>query len=322
MKISVIIPVYNAERTVIQTIESVLKQNFSNIEIVLVNDGSKDNSQEVIDQYEKKYPDTVKGLQKENGGLSSARNYGVSYATGDYLMFLDAGDYIEENLFETLKKEMDNQIDLIKFKMKTVTEEGKEIQKMDGPIFDLCSGEEAFQKLYASDSYLEVACIYLYRKEFFIKNSFEYNETKYHDTYAGTFHEDFGLTPLVIIKAKSVVSTNVFGYNYVQDAGSITRNKDYQKNLDRAQDLLVHYDNMIETIKKYQITKETEEDLKSYYTNVILLKIRDLNKEDANSYIKEIKKRKMVRNIKIKNVKQLIKRILLTIHIKWYLKLR
>ena len=78
MKISVIIPVYNAERTVIQTIESVLKQNFSNIEIVLVNDGSKDNSQEVIDQYEKKYPDTVKGLQKENGGLSSARNYGVS----------------------------------------------------------------------------------------------------------------------------------------------------------------------------------------------------------------------------------------------------
>ena len=79
---------------------------------------------------------------------------------------------------------------------------------------------------------------------------------------------------------------------------------------------------MIETIKKYQITKETEEDLKSYYTNVILLKIRDLNKEDANSYIKEIKKRKMVRNIKIKNVKQLIKRILLTIHIKWYLKLR
>ncbi len=322
MKISVIIPVYNAERTVIQTIESVLKQNFSNIEIVLVNDGSKDNSQEVIDQYEKKYPDTVKGLQKENGGLSSARNYGVSYATGDYLMFLDAGDYIEENLFETLKKEMDHQIDLIKFKMKTVTEEGKEIQKMDGPIFGICSGEEAFQKLYASDSYLEVACIYLYRKEFFIKNSFKYNETKYHDTYAGTYHEDFGLTPLVIIKAKSVVSTNVFGYNYVQDAGSITRNKDYQKNLDRAQDLLVHYDNMIETIKKYQITKETEENLKSYYTNVILLKIRDLNKEDANSYIKEIKKRKMVRNIKIKNVKQLVKRILLTIHIKWYLKLR
>lgn len=79
---------------------------------------------------------------------------------------------------------------------------------------------------------------------------------------------------------------------------------------------------MIETIKKYQITKETEEDLKSYYTNVILLKIRDLNKEDANSYIKEIKKRKMVRNIKIKNVKQLVKRILLTIHIKCYLKLR
>lgn len=322
MKISVIIPVYNVEDQLAKTIDSVLHQTVKEIEIILVNDGSKDGSQKVIEHYVTKYPNTIKGFQKINGGLSSARNYGVNYATGDYIMFLDAGDYIEENLFQDLTSYMQKKIDLIKFKMRTVTESGEAIETMDGPIFEKCSGEEAFHKLFATDYYLDVACIYLYRREFFQENHFQYNETKYHETYGGTYHEDFGLTPLIMIKSNTVVSTFIVGYNYVQDTGSITRNNDYQKQLDRAHDLLVHYDNMLETIKKYNISKETEERIRSYYTNTVILKIRDLRGQDIDTYIQEIKKRKMINNIKIKNIKQLVKRILLAINIKWYLKLR
>lgn len=322
MKVSVIIPVYNVEEQLSKTIESVLHQNFQQVEIILVNDGSHDGSQKVIEHYATKYPNTIKGIEKINEGLSSARNYGVSYSTGDYLMFLDAGDYIEESLFQNLNLYMKDKIDLIKFKMKTVTEDGDKIEKMDGPIFEKCSGEEAFQKLSVMDKYLDVACIYLYRREFFIVNHFQYNETKYHETYGGTYHEDFGLTPLIIIKADTVVSTSIVGYNYVQDNGSITRNNDYQKHLERAHDLLIHYDNMIEKIKEYKISTETKERIKAYYTNTIILKIRDLKGQDIDAYIKEIKKRKMIKNIKIKNLKQLIKRILLEVDIKLYLKLR
>ena len=89
-KVSIIVPVYGVEAWLERCLESLVNQTLEDIEIIVVNDGSPDNSQEIIDRYTAKYPDKVFGYIKENGGLSDARNYGMQYATGEFLAFVTA----------------------------------------------------------------------------------------------------------------------------------------------------------------------------------------------------------------------------------------
>lgn len=137
-----------------------------------------------------------------------------------------------------------------------------------------------------------------------------------------TEHEDFGLIPLVIIKAKTVVSINTYGYCYLQTIGSITRNEDYGKTLKKFNDVLLHYDTMIEFIEKQDITDKTKKNIKTYYTNAIILKLKEIKSQDLKVYIQKIKERKMINNIQVNNIKQVIKKVILKTNIKWYLKLK
>lgn len=316
-KLSVIVPVYNTSNYLRKCLDSIVNQSMKDIEIIIVNDGSEDNSETVIKHWMKNNKHVyVKYLKKENGGLSDARNYGVRYATGKYIAFIDSDDYIDENLFKNLEKYMDDDIDVIKFKMKTVDEKGNILEKLDGPVFEKCTGEEAFEKLCTQDRFIDPACIYLYRRDFFINNKFEYS--------VGTYHEDFGLTPLVIINAKSFVSTDQCGYNYLQRNDSITGTKKIEKIIKKAYDVLVHYDNMIEQLNTYSTNKKTKELVKRYYTNTAILKAKELlqNKEEFKKYEKELKSRKVYKNIRPYNIKQFIKRFILKFSIKQYLRMR
>lgn len=317
-EISVIVPVYNTEKYIERCLDSILNQTFKNIEIIIVNDGSEDNSDKIINQWIQRNNSKIKikYIKKENGGLSDARNTAIKEATGKYISFIDSDDYIDENLYFSLKKYMDDNIDLIKFKMNTVDENGKILEKINGPTFGICNGQEAFEKLCTQDKYIDPACIYLYRRQFFLENSFKYN--------VGMYHEDFGLTPLIIVKSKSFLSTGEYGYNYLKRNDSITGGKDAENCIKKANDVLNHYDNMLIEIERYDISKHTKDLIKRYYTNAVILKAKELyeNKEEYNKYIKEIKKRKMYKNIKQKNIKQLTKRFLLFFNIKLYLKMR
>lgn len=97
MRFSIIIPVYNIEKYIGYCLETVLSQNFKNYEIVLVDDGSLDGSLKICRMYEKEYPDMFNIICKTNGGLSDARNYGVQYAKGEYIIFLDGDDFWSSN---------------------------------------------------------------------------------------------------------------------------------------------------------------------------------------------------------------------------------
>ena len=103
---------------------------------------------------------------------------------------------------------------------------------------------------------------------------------------------------------------------------SIIRNEDYQKKIKKMEDCLKHYDNMIKVIEKAEVEKKAKENIKIYYTNSILLKLNDLKLEEKKFFIKQIKKRKFYKNIKARNVKQFIKKIILKINIELYLKMR
>lgn len=115
-KVSIIVPVYKVEQYLRQCMDSLVNQTLEEIEIIAVNDGSPDNSLAILEEYEKKYPEKVKVFSIENQGVSHARNYGFSKASGEYVLFVDSDDYIEKNtcqyLYTTAKK---NGNDLVLF---------------------------------------------------------------------------------------------------------------------------------------------------------------------------------------------------------------
>ena len=113
-KVSIIVPVYGVEEWLERCMESLVHQTLQDIEIIVVNDGSPDNSQEIIDRYVEEYPDLVQGHIKENGGLSDARNYGLQYATGEYVAFVDSDDYVDVTMYEKLyDKAMEEDADAV-----------------------------------------------------------------------------------------------------------------------------------------------------------------------------------------------------------------
>ena len=100
-KVSVIVPVYNVEKYITRCLTSLVNQTIDDLEIILVNDGSTDNSEKLIKQFKKDYKNIIY-VKKENGGLSSARNFGLIYATGEYVAFLDSDDYVDRTIYQKM----------------------------------------------------------------------------------------------------------------------------------------------------------------------------------------------------------------------------
>jgi len=313
-KVSIIVPVYNTEKYIEKCLGSIVNQTYKNIEVIVVNDGSTDNSEKIIKDYVERYPDKIKYFTKANGGLSDARNFGVNHATGDYIAFVDSDDYLNQDLLSCLEEYMKDNNEVIKYKMIKVDKDGKEIEKVTGPVFESKTGEVAFDILRIDDVLMVSACLYLFNTKFYRENNFEFTKN--------TYYEDFGLIPLIILKADRIVSTDIYGYYYVQSENSITREESYEKTLKKANDMFIHYDNMVKALDSYSISKKSEENIKLYFTNSILLKTEELKKQEQEKYIQNIKERKLLDNIKVINLKQLLKKLLLKINIKLYLKIR
>ncbi|MBQ9298391.1 MAG: glycosyltransferase family 2 protein [Clostridia bacterium] len=313
-KVSVIITAYNCESTIKKCIDSVVDQTMNDYELIVVNDGSTDNTELEVLKYKEVLGSKLKYFYKDNTGVADTRNYGLEKATGEYIMYIDSDDYIDTELLAKQETNLNDSVDVIKFKMIQVEENGKEICKIDGPVFDAILGQDAFNKLYYQDILIDQPCIYLFRREYFKDNNFRF--------LAGTIHEDFGLIPIVIANAKTMISTNIYGYYYVQTPNSITRENSKEKIIKKTEDSFLHYDNMLKTIENQDLTTFTKENIRLYYTNSILLKIRDLPQDLKKHYLIEFKKRKMIKNIKIRNLKQFLKRILIAISPNLYFKLR
>ncbi len=306
---------YNREKQIQRCLDSVLLQNMEDMEILVIDDGSTDQSAEKVQEYRKRFPNRITYLYKENAGVADTRNYGIEHANGEYLLFVDSDDYIEFDLLATLKKYMYEGVEIIKFKLQKVNENKRILEKVNGPVFCSANGQSAFNQLVFEDVLLDSPCVYLFKRSLFINHNFQFKKN--------TEHEDFGLIPLVLLKAVTVVSVPFYGYDYVQTEESITRNTDYEKTKKKFQDALFHYDNMIQYInQQIDLEEKTIRNIKTYYSNAIILKLKELEKEDRKKQIKEIRKRHMISNIQVNNLKQLAKKIVLTLNVEWYLKMK
>ena len=128
-KISVIIPVYNVAKYLHRCIDSALAQTFTDFELLLIDDGSKDNSGEICDEYARK-DNRVRVFHKENEGVSVARNIGIGHSSGTYLMFLDSDDWLESSCLDYCLKSMkDDNLDFLQFGYARVTDDGNVLYK-------------------------------------------------------------------------------------------------------------------------------------------------------------------------------------------------
>lgn len=220
---SIIIPVYNVELYLERCIESVLNQNDFQNEIILINDGSIDSSGDICDEYAKRYSH-ISVIHKKNGGLSEARNDGIKYSTGDYIIFLDSDDYLEENVLQRFNDAItDNQTlpDIIAAgTLKHENGERKEI----GRLFnnELISGETFLKNELRENKYFAAACSSIYKREFLLQNKLSFPPN--------LLHEDEFFTPKAFLKAKHVLVSNIMFYHYIIRENSITTSKNKIKN--------------------------------------------------------------------------------------------
>lgn len=161
-KLSVIVPVYNVEKYLHRCVDSIINQTYSNLEIILVDDGSPDNSGIICDEYAKKDA-RVKVMHQKNSGVSAARNAGLDVASGEYIAFVDSDDWINDNMYSALIYEIEaNNVDMVKCGVyETDTVHGRNYTYKDNETFNK---EDCFEK-YFEGFLWTIACNGIYKSE-------------------------------------------------------------------------------------------------------------------------------------------------------------
>ena len=213
-KISIIVPVYNVEAYLERCVESILKQTYTNFELLLINDGSTDKSGELCDELALR-DQRIRVIHKENGGLSAARNTGIDYASSDLIGFIDSDDYIDEDMYETLYRHLrESNADLSMCGHYDVYHQIPEKQVSEIKTWEL-SSEKAIKMVMEAKILSVTAVNKLYKKELFTQLRFE----------VGKIAEDAFIMIRLLDQCQKVVATNEKKYYYVHRENSITTQK-------------------------------------------------------------------------------------------------
>lgn len=221
--ISVIVPIYNVSAYLKRCVNSIIGQTYKDIEIILIDDDSTDDSGIICDQMGSR-DERIRVFYKENGGLSSARNFGLLQSNGDYVCFIDSDDIIAEYYIEVLLKLcIDYHVDIAVARYSIFNGETFLFQRPTDEHIDFYSGKDAVNLLFGSDyvNYV-VAWNKLYRKSLF--DDIRYPEGKY--------NEDEAITYRLFYNSKTVAVSNAVVYGYYMRPGSITKSAFSRKKLD------------------------------------------------------------------------------------------
>lgn len=309
IKYSFIVPVYNTEKYLKKCLDSLVNQTYKDFEIIVVNDGSTDKSSNIISKYQKKYKNIIV-IDKENEGLSMARNRGVQKSSGKYIIFVDSDDYVSNKLLEEVDKTIDDS-DILRFQLATEDEEYTKINEYHEEGFESMCGYDAFKYL-SSYHFVEPAWCYVIRKNYYIENKFSFKK--------GVYHEDFGLIPYVIYKARKVKSIDFIGYYYIQRNGSIMNNNDYKKTVKKAFDMLEQYKTMRLFAKNINRKNNLDDYFLSYISNSVIVKARELKKDEKKVYINELKKLNVFDGVLVNTRIRRFKKYLMKHNLNLYLK--
>lgn len=255
--VSIIVPVYNVEKYIEKCVQSILKQTYKNIEIVLVNDGSKDSSAVICDNLAKE-DDRIVVIHKENGGLSDARNRGLNVCNGEYITFVDSDDYLEVDAIEILLLnaiKYDCQITCMKWNIVDCNYKVKYMQSENTKKISKFNSQE-YIKGMCEKKLSESVCDKLFRAELFQERRFE----------KGRLNEDFLLLSRMLFEDRTIVLVDYAGYNYYQRKGSIT-NSGFGKSL---------VDSVKNAFELKEMSKGINPNLEVYFARLVLFQARTL----------------------------------------------
>lgn len=248
--ISVIVPVYKVEKYLDRCVNSLLNQTYTNIEILLVDDGSPDSCPELCDKYANLYPN-VKVVHKPNGGLSSARNEGIKNSTGDYIAFVDSDDWVANDTYEYMIKNIQKyNADLADIMIAQVHNITDRIEQKDEKI-DIYNGSEIlehylYRGLNEKNGAPYSVCRKLYHRKLFCEDTSQFVE--------GIVNEDICFNYRILQKCNKIVVSNLKKYYYYQGNESITTGKCKKRDLD----LLKVSDELVELSKQSQNSRIIE----------------------------------------------------------------
>lgn len=248
-EISVIIPVYNVEKYLSKCIDSVISQTFKDLEIILIDDGSKDNCSIICDEYSK-IDSRIKVIHKKNGGLSSARNAGLKEATGKYIGFVDSDDWIESSMYETLYNIMEEyKSDIVQCRfLKTENENADRLLlNSSEKNIEIINNIQALNNLY-NDRYVETVVVWnkLYRKNLFENLIFPENK----------IHEDEFIIHKLLYKSEKVILCDQIMYYYRKTDKSIINSGFSEKKLHKLEAVKERAD-FFKEIKNKNLYKKT-----------------------------------------------------------------
>lgn len=213
MKISIIVPIYNVSKYVKRCLDSLVSQTLNDVEIILVNDGSEENEENLIKKYMVKHKN-IKYYKKKNGGQASARNFGLEKANGDYILFVDSDDYIEESMcLKLYNKALDGNYDIVLCNYYLESNNYKE-------KYDIIN-ENRRVELQEYVTLTPAPWNKLIKREFLINNNFSFIE--------GIIYEDYATIPTLAKYSPNIYFLNEYLYHYIQSENSTMRNKEYRE---------------------------------------------------------------------------------------------
>lgn len=273
--LSVIVPVYNTEKYLKKSLDSIINASIDDMEILVINDGSTDNSETIIEEYEKNYPEIIRYIKKKNGGLGSVRNVGLKEAKGKYIASVDSDDTINFRFFKEAEEYLKDDIDIVLYDWLSINENN---ETFETPAIEWTLKDKGKYEGLLYSSIMPSTCNKIMKKSIIDSLNLKYVEDKY---------EDLSLNPIVMLKAKKIKYIPKPYYEYYLRSGSLMRSSAGYSMINIIQEL----NKRIESIKE-NITIDTDEF--KYYTfswrieEYIINQLYTIKQEEIDEYIKKI----------------------------------
>jgi len=248
-KVSIVVPIYNAEKYLERCLKSLVRQTFQDIEILCVNDGSTDGSQEIIDGFSKRYPDLVVSLPKTNGGVADARNYGLKQAQAEYVTFMDNDDWVDPDWIEKLYAgAREESADMVVGDIK-IAGDDKEYLVIPAVVTSkekqMLNRHEVWNKLF--------------KMSLFAQNDISFP--------TGSWCDDLATTPKLIAISNKIIHVNGPCYYYYQHRDAFSRNVPP----DRLNDHVAAVENLYEYFDRNKFLPDYKDELEFIYIRELIL---------------------------------------------------